>query len=121
MVDWQIDANRPRRVTRSSLTWVPPRAVDIGVGINGLQLVWKLSARSAPLEGTRPAAIYWYHSSSRPIAGSGFSLIGSGGPLWLYQNKETDDQMLLGTHVDDFLLASTSLMLAQAFALYFGK
>ena len=22
MVDWQIDANRPRRVTRSSLTWV---------------------------------------------------------------------------------------------------
>ena len=23
MVDWQIDANRPRRVTRSSLTWVP--------------------------------------------------------------------------------------------------
>ena len=29
--------------------------------------------------------------------------------------------MLPGTHVDDFLLASTSLMLAQAFALYFGK
>ena len=28
MVDWQIDANRPRRVPRSSLTWVLEAAVD---------------------------------------------------------------------------------------------
>ena len=99
----------------------PLRDVDIGVGpgINGLQSVWKLNA---PLEGTRPAAnqaaIGWYQSSSQPITGFGFSHIGSGGTL---QNEDTDDYMLLGTHVDDFLLASTSLMLAQAFALYFGK
>ena len=96
----------------------PPRDVDIGVGSNGLQRVWKLNA---PLEGTRPAAMRWYQSSAQPITGFGFSPIGSGGALWLYQNKETDDQMLLGTHVDDFLLAASSLILAQSFALYFGK
>ena len=75
----------------------PPRDVDIGVGSNGLQRVWKLNAQ---LEGTRPAAMRWYQSSAQPITGFGFSPIGSGDALWLYQNKETDDQMLLGTHCD---------------------
>jgi hypothetical protein len=36
----------------------------------------------------------------------------SGGALWLYQNKDTDDQMLLGTHIDNFLLAASFLILA---------
>ena len=59
--------------------------------------------------------------NSQLITGFGFSPTGSGCTLCLYQNKDTDDQMLLSTHVDDFLLASTFLMLVQAFALYFGK
>ena len=94
----------------------PPRDVDIGVGINGLQRVWKLNA---PLGQLR-----WYQSSSQQITCFGFYSIGSGGALWLYQNRGTGDQML---HCYLALLLTISCFLPplsswhRPFALYFGK
>jgi hypothetical protein len=94
----------------------PPRDVDIGLGSDGSPRVWKLHA---PLEGTRPAAMRWHQSSTEPITSFGFVPIGSCCALWMYY-RPPNDQMLLGTHVDDFLLSSTSTSLANSFALHFG-
>ena len=93
----------------------PPRGVDLGLGSNGLPRVWKLRA---PLEGTRPAAMRWTQSSSIPIQSFGFVPIGSGGAFWMYHH--TPDDMLLCTHVDDFLLAASSLCLARRFHAHYS-
>ena len=93
----------------------PPRDVDLGIGTNGLPRVWKLRA---PLEGTRPAAMRWTQSSSIPIRSFGFVPIGSGGAFWMYHNPP--DEMFLCTHVDDFLLAATSLSLAKRFHAHYS-
>ena len=95
----------------------PPRDIDIGIGTNGLPRVWKLNA---PLEGTRPAAMRRYQSSAQPITTFGFIPIGCGGALWLYI-RPPRDSMLLGTHVDDFMLAASSTNLADKFAAHFGQ
>ena len=95
----------------------PPRDIDIGIGANGLPRVWKLNA---PLEGTRPAAMRWYQSSAKPITSFGFVPIGCGGAFWLYLCPP-HDSMLLGTHVDDFMVAASSTALADKFAAHFGK
>ena len=94
----------------------PPRGMDLGIGSNGLPRVWKLRA---PLEGTRPAAMRWTQSSSIPISNFGFKPIGSGGAFWMY--CESSDKMLLCTHVDDFLLASSSEDIALRFEQYYSK
>jgi hypothetical protein len=88
----------------------PPRGVDLGLGSNGLPRVWKLNA---PLEGTRPAAMRWTQTSGIPIQSFGFVPIGSGGAFWMYNRPP--DVMLLCTHVDDFLLAASTLALAERF------
>ena len=93
----------------------PPRGVDLGLGANGFPRVWKLRA---PLEGTRPAAMRWTQSSSIPIQSFGFVAIGSGGAFWMYHHPP--DEMLLCTHVDDFLLASSSLALAKRFRAHYS-
>ena len=72
----------------------------------------------APLEGTRPAAMRWTQSSSIPIRSFGFVPIGSGGAFWMYHNPP--DEMFLCTHVDDFLLAATSLSLAKRFHAHYS-
>jgi hypothetical protein len=84
----------------------PPLGVDIGIGSNGLVLVWKLQA---PLEGTRPAAIRWTQSSNIPIKSFEFAPIGSGVSFWMY--SKPSDEMLLCPHVDEFLLSTTTLAL----------
>jgi hypothetical protein len=92
-----------------------PRGVDIGIGSNGLPRVWKFRA---PLEGTRPAAMRWTQSSSIPIQSLGFVPIGSGSAFWMYHHPP--DDMLLCTHVDDFLLAATSVSLALRFYTHYS-
>ncbi len=87
----------------------PPRGVDLGLGSNGLPRVWKLNA---PLGGTRPAAMRWTQSSSIPIRSFGFVPVGSGGAFWMYNHPP--DVLLLCAHVDDFLLAASSLVLCRA-------
>ena len=93
----------------------PPRGVDLGLGSNGLPRVWKLRP---PLEGTRPAAMRWTQSSGIPIQSFGFVPIGSGGAFWMYHHPP--DDMLLCTHVDDFLLAASSLSLARRFHTHYS-
>ena len=67
----------------------------------------------APLEGTCPAAMQRTQSSGIPISNFGFTPIGSWGVFWMY--CEFSDKMLLCTHVDDFLLASSSEDIALHF------
>jgi hypothetical protein len=93
----------------------PPSGVDLGLGSNGLPRVWKLRA---PLEGTRPAAMRWTQSSSIPIQSFGFVPIGSGGAFWIYYHPP--DEMLLCTHVDDFLLSATTSSLARRFYAHYS-
>jgi hypothetical protein len=93
----------------------PPSGVDLGIGSKGLPRVWKLRA---PLEGTRPAAMRWTQSSSIPIQRFGFVPTGSGGAFWMYNNPP--DEMPLCTHVDDFILSSTSLSLARQFYAHYS-
>jgi hypothetical protein len=93
----------------------PPSGVDLGLGSNGLPRVWKLRA---PLEGTRPAAMRWTQSSSIPIRSFGFVPIGSGGAFWMYYHPP--DEMLLCTHVDDFLLSATTGPLARRFYAHYS-
>uniref|UniRef100_A0A7S0MSU5 Reverse transcriptase Ty1/copia-type domain-containing protein n=1 Tax=Cryptomonas curvata TaxID=233186 RepID=A0A7S0MSU5_9CRYP len=94
----------------------PPRGVDLGLGSNGLPRVWKLNA---PLEGTRPAAMRWTQTSGIPIQSFGFVPIGSGGAFWMYNRPP--EFMLLCTHVDDFLIAATTLILAERFLAHYRK
>ncbi len=61
----------------------------------------------------------WHQSSTEPMTSFEFVPISSCGALWLYY-RPPNDQMLLGTNVDDFLLSSTSTSLANSFALHFG-
>jgi hypothetical protein len=97
----------------------PPSGVDLGIGSNGLPRgrprVWKLLA---PLQGIGPAAMCWMQSSSIPIQNFGFVPIGSGGAFWMYNHPP--DEMLLCTHVNDFLLSATSLSLARRFYAHYS-
>jgi hypothetical protein len=86
----------------------PPHGVDLGLVSNGLPSVWKLQA---PLESTCTAAMCWTQSSSIPVQSFGFVSIGSGGAFWMHHHPL--DDMLLCTYVNDFLLAASSLCLAQ--------
>jgi hypothetical protein len=86
----------------------PASGVDLGLGSNGLPRVGKLRA---PLEGTRLAAMRWTQSSSIPIRSFGFVPIGSGVAFWMYYHHP--DEMLLCTHVDNFLFSATNVPLAR--------
>ena len=97
----------------NEIIYNPSRGMDLGIGSNGLQCVWKLCA---PLEGTYPAAMQWTQSSGIPISNFGFTPNGSGGVFWMY--CESPDKMLLCSHVDDFLLAVSSEGIAHHFEKY---
>ena len=73
----------------------------------------------APLEGIHPAAMLWTQSTGILISNFGFKPICSGGAFWMY--CDSSDKMLLCTHVDDFLLASSSKDIVPRFEQYYSK
>jgi len=95
----------------------PPRGLDLGLDSAGRPKIWKLNTA---LEGTRPASMRWTQSSSAVISKFGFVPIGSGGAFWRYYDPP-EDEILMCTHVDDFLLAHSNSRIGNRFDEFYGQ
>ena len=84
-------------------------------GSNGLQCVWNLSA---PLQETCPVIMLWAQSSVIPISIFGLKPICSGSALWIY--CDSPDKLLVYTHVNNFLLATSSDGITPHFQRYYS-
>jgi hypothetical protein len=66
--------------------------------------------------------MHWMQSSSIPIQSFGFIPVGSqagqGGAFWMYNHFP--DEMLLCTHVNDFLLSANNVSLARRFYAHYS-
>jgi len=95
----------------------PPRGLDLGLDSAGKAKIWKLNTA---LEGTRPASMRWNQSSSAVISKFGFVPIGSGGAFWRYYDPPADE-IIMCTHVDDFLLAHSNPQIGKRFDEFYGQ
>ena len=95
----------------------PPRGIELELDSDGNAKIWKLNTA---LEGTRPASMRWNQSSSAVIIEFGFVPVGSGGAFWRYYDPP-EDEMLMCTHVDDFLITHSNVRIGNRFHVFYAK